>query len=526
MYLGDHARLTPTKAALISAATGRVTTYRELDQKSNRLAHALHAHGLRTGDNVGLLMENCARFMEVMWAAMRSGLYITPINRFLTEDEAAYICNDAGIKALISSAALAPTAAGLPAKVPGCGLFLMAGGASPGWQSYEAAVATQPATALDDEPLGHVMFYSSGTTGQPKGIHKPLTGLPASSGRYRTVDFMREFGFDADTVYLSTAPLYHAAPGPTALAAQFVGGTVVMMEKFDPQEALRLIERYRVTHSQWVPTMFVRLLKLPEPIRLSYDMTSMRCAIHAGSPCPLETKQAMIAWWGPILYEYYGGSEQFGRTQIDSHEWLAHPGSVGRPRHCVVHICSEGGEELPVGSTGVVYFESANLAFAYLNDPVKTQSALHPHHPNWGTYGDIGRLDEDGFLYLTDRLSFTIVSGGVNIYPQAIENALVQHPSVADAAVFGVPSAEMGEDVKAVIELMPGVAPSPQMAQEILNFLGSRIARYMMPRSVDFIAQLPRLPTGKLYKQALRSKYWQNGATSLPAALTRPAQEA
>ncbi len=523
MYLGDHARLTPTKAALISAATGRVTTYRELDQKSNRLANALYAAGLRPGDNVGLLMENHPRFMEVLWAGMRSGLYVTPINRFLTEDEAAYICNDAGIKALISSATLAPTAAGLLDRVPTCKTFLMAGGASPGWQPYETVVAAQPVTPLAEEPLGHVMFYSSGTTGQPKGIDKPLSGLPASSGKYRTTEFMREFGFDADTVYLSTAPLYHAAPGPTALAAQFVGGTVVMMEKFDPQEALRLIERYQVTHSQWVPTMFVRLLKLPEPIRGSYIMTSMRCAIHAGAPCPLETKQAMIEWWGPILHEYYGGSEQFGRTQLDSQEWLAHPGSVGRPRHCVLHICDPEGNELPQGSTGTIYFESANLAFAYRNDPVKTAGALHPLHPTWGTYGDIGYVDADGYLYLTDRLAFTIVSGGVNIYPQAIENALVQHPAVGDAAVFGVPSPEMGEDVKAVVELMPGVEPTPELAAEILAFTGTRVARYMIPRSLDFIDKLPRLPTGKLYKQELRAQYWRprcRGPRRRPDAMT------
>ena len=305
-------------------------------------------------------------------------------------------------------------------------------------------------------------------------------------------------------------PLYHAAPLAYVMSVQSFGGTVVMMERFDAEQALALIEKYRVTHSQWVPTMFVRMMKLPEEARARHDLSSHQVAIHAAAPCPVEVKRQMIEWWGPILYEYYAGTEGSGSTFITSEDWLEHPGSVGRAALGVLHICDENGAELPVGETGLVYFERETPTFEYHNDPGKTADARHPQHPNWNALGDVGYLDADGYLYLTDRKSFMIISGGVNIYPQAIEDLLVTHPKVADVAVFGIPHPEMGEAVKAVIEPAPGHAPSDELAEELLAYAKERLAHYMAPRSIDFIEEMPRLPTGKLYKRLLRDAYWQD----------------
>jgi fatty-acyl-CoA synthase len=326
------------------------------------------------------------------------------------------------------------------------------------------------------------------------------------SGSARRPQFAR-YGFDAHTVYLSPAPLYHTAPLGYGLETQFGGGTVVFMEKFEPLDALRAIERYRVTHSQWVPTMLIRLLKLDPAVRNAFDLSSHRVAIHAAAPCPQEIKRQMIDWWGPIIEEYYSSTEGNGVTTLNTEEWLAHPGSVGRALLGIIHICDDEGNELPVGESGLVYFERDQLPFHYHNDPDKTRAAQHPRHPAWTAVGDIGRVDSDGYLYLTDRKAFMIISGGVNIYPQAIEDALAVHPDVHDAAVIGVPDAEMGEQVKAIVEPAPGVAPSEALAERLLDYLRTRVARYMVPRSIDFIDAMPRLPTGKLYKQALRERY-------------------
>jgi fatty-acyl-CoA synthase len=323
---------------------------------------------------------------------------------------------------------------------------------------------------------------------------------------------MNRYGFSPDTVYLSPAPLYHAAPLGYVTQVQGHGGKVVMMQHFDAENALRFIEKYKVTHSQWVPTMFVRMLKLPEAARLQYDLSSHQCAIHAAAPCPVDVKRQMIEWWGPIVQEYYAGTEATGATIIDSYEWLKHPGSVGRAALGVLHICDEEGAELPIGEAGLIYFEREQMTFAYHNDPAKTRGAQHPQFLNWMTLGDVGYVDEEGYLYLTDRKAFMIISGGVNIYPQAIEDALILHPKVGDVAVFGVPHEEMGEEVKAVIEPAPGVDPSDELAAELLAFARERLAHYMAPRSVDFIAEMPRLPTGKLYKRILKDRYWSGRA--------------
>ncbi|WP_349604638.1 acyl-CoA synthetase [Cupriavidus sp. DF5525] len=509
-YLGDHAALTPDKPAAINGTTGETLSYRELDQRSNRFAQHLYALGLRRGDHIAMVLENNMRCFELCWAALRSGLLITPVNRFLTAPEAAYLIEDSEAQVVVTSYAMRELAAQLTDLMPTCRRRLMLDGTIPGWDSYEQAIAAHPAERLAEEWMGATMIYSSGTTGRPKGIVRaqPQGYVTEGSGSPRRAQFVR-YGFDADTIYLSPAPLYHTAPLGYGLETQFGGGTVVFMEKFDPVEALRLIERYRVTHSQWVPTMFIRMLKLEPAQRAAFDLSSHRVAIHAAAPCPQDIKRQMIDWWGPIVHEYYAATEGNGVATLNTEEWLAHPGSVGKALVGVLHICDDDGNELPCGESGLVYFEREVLPFHYHKDADKTRAAQHPRHPTWTSVGDIGRLDEDGYLYLTDRKAFMIISGGVNIYPQAIEDALVVHPSVGDAAVIGVPNAEMGEEVKAIVEPAAGIAPCAELAETLLEYLRGKVARYMVPRSIDFIDTMPRLPTGKLYKQSLRDRYWK-----------------
>ena len=509
MYLADHARQTPDKPAMVSADTGTVVTYGQLNERSNRLAQFFRDQGLRRGDHICILMENNLAFMDGVWAAFRSGLYVTTINRYLPPDETAYIVGDCGAKAIITSFAKREAAEALADLMPNCPLRLMVDGVIAGWQSYEAALANSSPEPLPEEWMGDSMLYSSGTTGRPKGILRPLPDMTTAQG-FTTRQAVNRYGLTPDSVYLSPAPLYHAAPLAYVLSVQSFGGTVVMMERFDAEAALRLIEQYGVTHSQWVPTMFVRMMKLTEQDRARHDLSSHQVAIHAAAPCPVEIKRQMIEWWGPILYEYYAGTEGSGSTFITSEDWLEHPGSVGKAALGVLHICDENGEELPVGETGLVYFERETPTFEYHNDPAKTADARHPKHQNWNALGDVGYLDADGYLYLTDRKAFMIISGGVNIYPQAIEDALVTHPKVADVAVFGIPDPEMGEAVKAVIEVAPGQVASDELAAELMAYARANLAHYMAPKSIDFIAEMPRLPTGKLYKRLLRDAYWQD----------------
>jgi fatty-acyl-CoA synthase len=510
MYPGKWAVEFPEKPALVHAVSGDTVTHGQLNDRSNQLAQLMWRQGLRPGDHVAIFMENNLRYFEVVWAALRSGLYLTTINRYLTGEEATYILDNCEARVLVTSNALAEVAGELLDAAPRCERWLMVDGTADGFESFEAAIADHPAEALKDEPAGTFMLYSSGTTGRPKGILRPLTGANISDDAGGPVGALQRalWGFDENTVYLSTAPLYHSAPIGFTSAALALGGTVVVMPRFDEIGSLRAIEEHKVTHSQWVPTMFTRMLKLPEADRSGFDLSSHKVAIHAAAPCPAGIKQQMFDWWGNIIYEYYGGTELNGLTHCGPEEWLSHKGTVGKAVIGTLHICDEDGDELPNGEPGLVYFELPEMPFEYLKDPAKTKDAQHPKHPNWSALGDVGYVDDEGFLYLTDRATFMIISGGVNIYPQEIEDAMILHPSVADVAVIGVPNEEMGEEVKAVVQLAEGIEATEDTAAMLMEFAREHIAHYKCPRSIDFLDELPRLPTGKLYKRLLKDSYW------------------
>lgn len=509
MWPGVHAASQPDKPAYVMGKTGEVVTYRELDERSNRLAQLLYDRGLRFGDHLALFMTNGPRYLEVAWAAQRSGLYFTTVNYHFNADEVAYIVDNCDAKAIVVSASLGEVASELGALLDDrVKVRLAEGGAVDGFERYEDAVAQHPAEPLAEELEGHAMLYSSGTTGRPKGIQYPLERKPVGSPMAALAGFTATYGIDGDCVYLSPAPLYHSAPLQFCIAVTRFGGTVVVMERFDAEDALRLIQEHGVTHAQFVPTMFVRMLKLPDDVRTSYDVGSLQVAIHAAAPCPVPVKRQMIDWWGPIIMEYYAATEGTGATMISSEEWLAHPGSVGRPFNSTVHVLDEDGNELPQGEAGVIWFEpsATSLTFEYYKDADKTAAAHN--REGWATVGDMGYLDEEGYLYLTDRRDFMIVSGGVNIYPQEAENLLITHPKVLDVAVFGVPNEEMGEEVKAVVQPVDMADAGPALAEELLEFCRADLAHYKCPKSIDFDADLPRQPTGKLYKRLLRDRYW------------------
>ena len=511
MYPGTYAETTPDKPAAILAGSGETLTFKELDDRSNQLAQLLWAAGLRRGDHVSIFMENRLEYFVCFWAAARSGLYFTTINRYLQPEETAYILEDSTSKALFTSAAMAELVAPVPAQAPDVEILLSVGGGIEGFEDFDANLDRYPAKRLERQPRGETMLYSSGTTGRPKGIKRPLVDIEVDDpeGAGAVVALVTGlFAADQDSVYLSPAPLYHSAPLGFTTSIQALGGTAVVMERFDAAEALRYIDQYRITHSQWVPTMFGRILKLPQAQRTGYDWSSHKVAIHAAAPCPVEVKRQMFDLWGPILYEYYAGTEVNGFVFCTPQDWLDHPGTVGRAILGTIHICDELGNEQPNGGAGTIYFEREEMPFAYHNDPDKTKGAQHPDHPNWSTLGDVGYLDDEGYLYLTDRKAFMIIAGGVNIYPQEIEDCLIMHPKVADVAVFGVPNPDLGEEVKAVVQLEEGIEPSDAVAQELLAYAGKHIARYKVPRSIDFRPELPRLPTGKLYKRILRDEYW------------------
>jgi long-chain acyl-CoA synthetase len=492
------------KPAVILYPSGTVITFDELEARANRLAHRFRQAGLREGDTVAILMENNEHIHAAMWAARRSGLYYVPINTHLTAAEAAYIIDNSNAKGVIGSARLRDTLARLGEHLPRLPeLLLIADGDLPGWDRYPECVARQPDTPIDDEIEGDLLQYSSGTTGRPKGIRRELPHVPPAEAP-GMMSALVDLWMTPESIYLSPAPLYHTAPSVWSMSAQAGGITTVVLEKFDPEGTLDAIQRYRVTHGQFVPAMFTRMLKLPAAVRDSYDLSSLQRVMHAAAPCPVEIKKQMIDWWGPIVDEYYASSEAIGSTLITAEDWLAHPGSVGKPMMGAIHILGEDGTELPPGQPGEIYFEGG-FSFEYLNDPTKTAASRDRH--GWVTVGDVGYLDDEGYLYLTDRRHHMIISGGVNIYPQETENLLVTHPKVLDAAVFGVPDDEMGQRVMAVVQTVDPADAADGFAEELTAWLRDRLAHYKCPRSIAFEAQLPRTDTGKLYKNGLIEKY-------------------
>lgn len=507
MYPGKWAAIDPDKAAAIDSGTGEQITFRELNDRSNQLAQLFYDRGLRRGDHIAFFSANDLHYFEVAWAALRSGLFFTTVNKSLTADEAGYIVNDCGAQVLVAAAALGDVAREIPNYAPKCHALLAFGGSIPGYLDYAAELAAFPAEPLAEEPLGSFMLYSSGTTGSPKGVRHPLLEQSVADDNAHHLFHQELWNFSDDTVYLSPGPIYHAAPAVLSVSTQALGGTVVLMPKFMPLDALDAIERYRVTHSQWVPTMFTRFLKLPEEERTRYDLSSHTTAIHAAAPCPIEVKRQMLDWWGPIINEYYAGTEAPGSTHVTAEEWLKYPGTVGKSMGGPLHVCDEDGRELPSGETGIIYFESEK-SFDYHGDKGKKKDSVHPQHNNWIALGDVGYMNEEGYLFLTDRATFMIVSGGVNIYPQEVENMLSVHPKIEDVAVIGVPNAEYGEEVKAIVKPAAGTTPNDALEQELIAYARESLAHYKCPRSVDFRDELPRHENGKLYKRLLKDEYW------------------
>ena len=513
MYVGIHWDMHPDRPAFIMAGSGETVTYADLEQRSNRLAHLLRAQGLKRLDHYAIFMENNALYLECNGAGERSGLYYTCINYYLTADELAYIVDNSESQLLITSVAKLPVARAALAKCPRVKRCLVVDGGDavralgdPKFVDFAEAVASYPGTPIADEWLGTPMLYSSGTTGRPKGILRPLPENPPSQP-LPVFHFLNDLWQCCESMrYLSPAPLYHSAPHANVTLAIRNGGTVVIMEQFDPEQYLALVEKHRITHTQLVPTMFSRMLKLPEAVRKRYDLSSLTIAVHAAAPCPVQVKEQMIQWWGPIIHEYYGATEAMGFTACNTAEWLAHRGTVGKVLMGDLHVLDESGNPAPKGQPGELWFKTAN-PFEYFKDPKRT-AATRSADGTMSTVGDVGYVDDDGFLYLTDRSTFMIISGGVNIYPQECENLLVTHPQVIDAAVFGVPNEDLGEEVKAVVQPMPGVVADAAFEQSLIAFCRAHLAPMKCPRSVDFMDPLPRLPTGKLYKKPLREKYW------------------
>ena len=508
MFARPEALAHPDKPAIIMASSGETVTFGEFEARGNRVAHLLRDAGLRRGDHVAVFIENSPQLLEIEAGAERVGLYYTLVNTYLGTDEVAYIVTNSQAKVLFSSAARREVAEAVAAKSPGLDRMLMTGpGPLPaGWESYDAVVARYPAVPVPGESLGAAMLYSSGTTGQPKGVLRELpTAGPDEP--LPVMAFVRAiFGFREGMTYLNPAPLYHSAPQASVSVALRMGCTAIVMEHFDPEQWLALVERYRVTHCQMVPVMFNRLLRLPGEVRARYDVSSLECIVHAAAPCPVHVKQAMIDWLGPIITEYYGATEANGFTFCTSAEWLAHPGTVGRPVLGELFILDGEGKECPAGVDGTIWFRGAT-AFEYFQDPAKTAES-HTSDGAASAVGDIGHVDADGYLYLTDRRSYMIISGGVNIYPQETENVLSAHPAVQDVAVIGVPNDDLGEEVKAVVQLADPAAAGPGLEQDLIGYCRDRLAHFKCPQTVDFVAGLPRSETGKLYKRILRDAYW------------------
>jgi len=500
------AKIAPERIAYEMAGSGDTLSFGQLDSRSNQAAHGLRKLGVEAGENIALLFENCLEFVVLTWAAQRSGVFYTAISCHLNANEISYIVGDCAAKVLVMSSKYEELVPAIQSACPHVRIFVSGDRGNPerDWKTF---VHPLPKGPINDETVGTDLLYSSGTTGRPKGVVREFTRQPIDTviPPLMTVLCETMANMNDQSVYLSPAPLYHAAPLRTSMLAVMLGGKSIIMERFDASEMLRLIDQHRVTHTQVVPTMFVRMLRLPRAEREAYDLSSLKVIFHAAAPCPQEIKRQMLDWLGPILIEYYAGSEANGVTVSTSEDWLKYPGTVGRSLIGDILVVDENGRELPVGKIGDVYFDSG-IEFFYRADPDKTAKAYL--RPGCSTLGDVGHVNEEGFLFLTDRASYTIISGGVNIYPQETEDLLACHPDVADVAVFGVPNEEMGEEVKAVVQLEDGVAPSAAKSEELMGYCRSHLSRIKAPKSIDFRTDLPRTPTGKLTKRKLKDEYW------------------
>ncbi|HEX3963320.1 MAG TPA: AMP-binding protein [Trebonia sp.] len=515
MFTRQHALDHPDQPAIIMGSTGEIVTFAQYEARCNQVAHFLRAAGMRRGDHIAVFTENSRQMLEIEGGAERIGLYYTLINSYLAPDEVAYIIANSRSRLLFSSTAKREVAEAAAIQNPQLerGIMVSQGLSPPGWESYEELVAAQPTDPVPDESLGAAMLYSSGTTGQPKGVLRELPTV-APSEPLPVMEFVKGmFGFRAGMTYLNPAPLYHSAPQASVAASLRMGATTVIMEHFDAEQWLALVERYRVTNCQMVPVMFSRLLRLPEEVRARYDTSSLECIVHAAAPCPVHLKQGMIDWLGPIITEYYGATEANGFTFCDSQQWLAHPGTVGRCILGELLILDDLGNECPTGTDGTIWFRGAT-AFQYFHDPAKTADGRSGDGLA-STVGDVGHVDAEGYLYLTDRKTYMIISGGVNIYPQETENLLSGHPAVLDVAVIGVPNEDLGEEVKAVVQLVDPDRAGPELADELITYCRDRLTHFKCPRTVDFAAELPRSATGKLYKRLLRDEYWAGHQTSI-----------
>ena len=502
------AALTPDKPALIMADRGESITYGELVRRSDQFGHLLAALGVKQGDTIAILVENHLRYPELIWGAKNSGVRYVAVSTHLNGADAAYVIGDCGAVLLVTSKACAPLAVQAIDGLFDVPTLLMIDGAVKPFRPYEALLAQQPDTPIEGRRRGPSMLYSSGTTGRPKGVRTEFPDVSPETPPQRLAMLLEQYGFGLDTVFINPGPYYHAAPGRMMVSIHRTGGTVIGFRSFDPAVTLQAIAEFGGTHGFFVPTMFGRMLALPDDVRCAARTGTLRHAIHGAAPCPVHVKRAMIDWWGPVISELYGGTEAVGHSFITSDEWLAHPGSVGKPaRGCTLRITGLDGKEVPVGEPGRIMMKNG-MNVAYHGDTAKT-AALYDD-TGFASLGDIGYVDVEGYLYLTDRESHMIIVGGVNVYPQEAENVLLEHPGIADVAVIGVPDADLGEAIKGVVQLNAGYDPTQALAGEIIGYCRARLSLHKCPRSVDFILQLPRNDAGKLVKRILREQYWKD----------------
>ena len=499
-----YAASKPDEPALILAGSGKVITWKEHDQQVNQIAQYFRDIGLKEKDHIAIMLENRVEYIQIIDAAIDAGLLITNISTHLQQDETEYVINNSESKLLITSEPFADLAAEIVPMTPGVTHRLMLDSTIDGYDAYEGTISSYSSEPIDYGLAGTFMLYSSGTTGRPKGILWDIPDLPVGTMDPNLEMAAALFQITDQSVYLSTQPLYHSAPAAFAIGCMQVGCTIVLIEKFEAETALAAIEKYQATHSQWVPTMFVRIFKLPDEVRLKYDLSSMKCIVHAAAPCPVEVKLKLIDWLGPVVYEFWGGTETAIVTFITSPEYLEHKGSVGKGVAAVLHILDDEGNDLPPGEPGVIYMEQGRQ-YTYFKEPEKTTGSRNKD--GWTNIGDIGYLDEDGYLYLTDRKAFMIISGGVNIYPQETEDVLVMHPKVMDVAVIGVPHEEFGEEVKAVVQPISWADSGPELEQELIEYARSKVSHIKCPRTIDFMEELPRTPSGKLLKRLIKQQY-------------------